>query len=289
MPALALLAAAGGFVGCAHRLGDFLGRRETRGVVADAKYVRDAVSGDFDIGGHAGQEAAVRVPRVDDHSVGHDICGLLAQLADLHDGALEALAGEGVDREDDGIAIVDAADIGLDHVGLDLDLREVCGDGEEFRDRLRGLYGLANLDLAAENDAVDGRTNLGALQLGDGILHRGACSLETCERRLQRHLFGLNGELCVLVGLFGLLHRLRRCCAFGVEHLCALIGLGLGFEIESGARQGGARIINRRLRLQQTRAVLVKRVLEGLGIDLGEHLVLLHPVVEVDIDRRDLA
>jgi hypothetical protein len=34
---------------------------------------------------------------------------------------------------------------------------------------------------------------------------------------------------------------------------------------------------------------LVERVLEGLGIDLGEDLVLRHAVVEVDKDRRDLA
>jgi hypothetical protein len=39
----------------------------------------------------------------------------------------------------------------------------------------------------------------------------------------------------------------------------------------------------------EARECLIERVLECLGIDLGENLILRHAVVEVDIDRRDLA
>ena len=61
------------------------------------------------------------------------------------------------------------------------------------------------------------------------------------------------------------------------------------FERELGARDRGAGVVDRGFRLAQAGDVLVERVLERLGVDLGEDLVLLHRIVEVDIDRRDLA
>ena len=54
---------------------------------------------DAHVGGHARQQDQVGVGGRDDHGVADDIRNHLRGLAHLHDAALEALAGEGVDGE----------------------------------------------------------------------------------------------------------------------------------------------------------------------------------------------
>ena len=93
---------------------------------------------------------------------------------------------------------------------------------------LRGLDGLADFDVAAQDHAIDRRADLGALELGDANPARWrAPSRGRRGRTSARLLRSCTCELGVLVGLLGLFHRLRRGGAFGVEHLGALEGLAL--------------------------------------------------------------
>ncbi len=273
----------------AHLVHDVLGRLEARGVEVDAQRIADAIGRDLDVRGHARQQLAVRVPRIDDDRVHHDVGLLDAELANLHHRALKAFACEGVDGEDDGIARIDAADVGLEHRCLDFDLREIGGHREELGDGLRRLDGLTDLHLARQDDAVDRRADLRAFELGNRVLNARPRGIEAGEGGLQRHLLAFERELCVDVGLLGLFPRLLRDGLLGVEELLAVVGFLRDIERHRGAIDRRPVVVDRGLCLFQAGLSLVNGVLEGFGIDLGKNLVLFHRIVEIDIDRRDLA
>ena len=77
---------------------------------------------------------------------------------DRLDLALERLVAIRVDRERHRHVPPDAVDVRLVHAGGDLQRRQVGRDREELWDVPAGLHGLPHVDHAADNDAVDRRS-----------------------------------------------------------------------------------------------------------------------------------
>ena len=140
-------------------------RTEAQGGVRHPQDVAALVGDDLQVGGHAGQEGHVAVVDADHRRVGDDVLDRLRAEPDGAHGAGEGAVRIGVDREAHALACLEPPDIGLVDIGVDVDLAQVLGDGEQRRRVEGGGDGLAEVDLALHDDAVDRRADIRALEI----------------------------------------------------------------------------------------------------------------------------
>ena len=138
---------------------DLLGRRRPaqRRVRHDQHVRRGAPTIELHVRRQVRQQLAVGVVRSDLHRVGDDVLRHRGVQADLAHLAVKHLAGEGVHGERDGLAGMDVADVGLVDGHPDLHPRQVLGDQEQARRVQAGDHGLADVDAAVDDDALDRR------------------------------------------------------------------------------------------------------------------------------------
>ncbi len=118
------------------------------------------------------------------------VCGPSRHLRHL---AAERGAGEGGDGEGDVLAGLDAADIALVDAGPDLDAAQVLGDAEQLGRLEAGGDGLADIDAALDDDAVDRCPDLGAVEIDLHLLHRRLALGDLGLRRGDLRLADLEG------------------------------------------------------------------------------------------------
>ena len=272
------------------------------GLLGDGEDVFVLFEEDFGVGGHVGFEFAAGIVDGDADLEGGDVIFFDAEGGDLGDLALEGLVFEGFDLDAGGLAEIDLADVGLVDFALNVDLGGVAdghdegGGGTEDED---GADGVADFDVAGEDDAVHGRgdggvaellfkllegglglgdlglslAELGAVDadLGDGFV-AGVGGGEVFLLRVVEGLLGddaLFGHLEVaLVGV--LVHG--KVGGFGVD-LVVLDGGGGG----AGVGLGGGEL-----------GFLGGYLIEDLLlVELGEDLALFDVVVDVDVEAGD--
>ncbi len=159
-----------------------------------------------DVRRHAGPQPEVRVLRGDHGGVGDDALlddGLEPHHLDL---APEGTVGERVHGERHREPGPHHADVGLVDAGLDLHLGEIVRDHEQLRRLQARRHGLAAVDVARDDDAVDRRPDHRVLEVH---LRR----IELRARRLEVGLALLHGDLGGLdVGLRDVVlrHQLAR-------------------------------------------------------------------------------
>ena len=110
---------------------------------------------------------------IDDRVV-DDVLDRLRLQPHLPHRAVEVLVGIGLHGEAHLLAFDDRADVALTHRGQDLHPRQVVGDEEELRRRQAGGDGLPHVDVALDDDAVDGRVDLGVPEVALGAIERDA-------------------------------------------------------------------------------------------------------------------
>ena len=168
------------------------------------------------------------------------------------------------------LALLHLAHVGLVHVHLQLHAAQVFGEGEQHRGGHRGGHRLAGLDLAGEHHAVDGRVDGGlgeadlvSGQQGPGRGHAGLRGLLVGDGPQRRGLAGVE------LGLGGHL------AAGEPRHLLqpGQAGGGLGHR--------GPGLADPRLGGGDLGLGLAHLVTQLGGIEAGEHLALLHPVVHI--------
>src|SRR5262249_15560765 len=81
------------------------------------------------------------------------------------------------DGEADRLALVDEVDVGLVDLGPQLDLLEVLGDQEQARGVEAGDDGLADVDPAVDDDALDRRLDGAVAEVGLRLLEGSLSSL----------------------------------------------------------------------------------------------------------------
>src|SRR5262249_23231278 len=190
-----------------------VGRPEAQRRVGDAQRAALVGVDERDVRGHARAELEVRVVDVDDGVVGDDVLDGLRRVADLADLAAEALARVRVDGERGRHVRRELADVRLGDVGVDLHLLQVLGDGEQRGRLQRGGHRLADVDVARDDDTVDGGDDVRVVEVDLGLVEPGAAAHDLA-------LGGLDvGAGGVEVGLRG-------------------VDVGLGDEVPLGERLG---------------------------------------------------
>ena len=149
-----------------------VGRNRTRRV-RHPHHVAAARNLDAEVGRHARLQLQLGVRHVDDRLVGRHVLDDLRLQPDLPDRAVELLAGIRVDAEGHRLARPDAADVGFVDAGVDLHLRQVGGDDEQRRRRHAGRDGLADVDAALNDDAVDRRRDHRVVEVDLILIDRG--------------------------------------------------------------------------------------------------------------------
>ena len=196
----------------------------------DAQHIAALLQHDVGVGGHAGQKVAARVVGLGDHRVGDHVLLGGRLLAHLGDDAREILVRESVDGEPDLLTLAHLADVGLVDADLHFQLGEVLRQAEQDRRRKAGGHGLARLDGALDDDAVDGRDDARPaevhshrLQGRRGLRHAGALGVDVGAGRRHR------GPR-LLVGGLGLLQHRGSVDVLGDQGSLA---------VEVGQRHGG--------------------------------------------------
>ena len=138
------------------------------GLLGDGEDVLVLFEEDLGVGGHVGFELAAGVVDGDADLKRRDVVLFDAERGDLGDLAEEGLVFERFDLDSGGLAKVDLADIGFVDLALDVDLGRVTdghdegGCGTEDEDRADGV---AEFDVAGENDAIHWRGDGGIAEL----------------------------------------------------------------------------------------------------------------------------
>src|ERR1035437_10586828 len=97
--------------------------------------------------------------------VGDHILNGLRRLADLAHNALEGSFWERIYRESALIALLDAADVTLAHIGIDLHLGKVSGDEKQCWCLEARRNGLSHCHVPRNNDAIHGRNDVGVIKI----------------------------------------------------------------------------------------------------------------------------
>ena len=185
---------------------------KAQGRVRDLDDVLPFRGNDRDIRRHARLQFQVQIGDRNDHVISHDVLHGDGRVAILHDLALKGPIGKGVNGEIHVLFDFDIADVGLGHVGVDLHPRQVVRDKEEHRRIHRRGHGLADIDVARDDDAIDGRVDRAVLQVdvgqfeigvlhlhgGLGLVKRGDGGIEIGLRRgvlVDQLLFALGRQL----------------------------------------------------------------------------------------------
>ena len=120
---------------------------------------------DRDVGGHAWLELEVGVVHGNDDVVRDHVLHGRRGVAHLHDVAVESAVRKRIDGKIHLLPDLDHADIGLGHGGVDLHFREVVGDDEKDGRIHRRGDGLAHIDAARNDDAVDRRMDRAMVEI----------------------------------------------------------------------------------------------------------------------------
>lgn len=153
-------------------------------------------------------EFQVGIRSVDDHFVGDHVRFGRGFEPYLEDRPLERVVRIGIYGELYPLAVGDLADVGFVHIGHDLHLCQVVGDGEERRGFESGSHRLALFDGTADDHAVDRR--------GDGRITQVALYLDHC-------------RLALLVGVAGRFVEVKSLVVLCIAHqLFFMQGLGAG-------------------------------------------------------------
>ena len=158
------------------------------GLLGDGEGVLVFFEDDLGVGGHVGLELAAGIVDGDLDLEGGDVILLDAERSDLGDAAGEGAAGEALDLDARGLAEIDLGDVGLVDFAFDVDLVGIAeGHDEGCRgaEDEDGADGVADLHVAGEDDAVDGRGDGGVGELlfellegGFGLLDEGLALVE---------------------------------------------------------------------------------------------------------------
>ena len=207
-------------------------------------------------GCHAREELLVGVGRFDDDSISHHIaCGGWFH-ANLVHGTFKHIVHVGIDGEGHPLPYFHLPDVGFIDVGFHLHLGQVVGQGKQGWRAERSSHGLAHLNGTIENDAVDGRINLGVGQVNPSLVV-GSLSISLAHLSLRvgilRFLIGSQGGGIRLIELFR---------AFVCEFRVVELALG-----RSEARLGATQ-------------TLVERLL----VQFCQEVTFLHHIVEVDVN-----
>src|ERR1700688_3790864 len=102
---------------------------------------------------------------IDDWVVGDHALNGGRVHAPLANGSAKGVLREGVDLEGHWFSYLYVADVGFVGLGVDPHFREVLGDGEDCGGLQRCGDGLADVDVARHDSAIDGRTNDRVIQI----------------------------------------------------------------------------------------------------------------------------
>ena len=175
--------------------------------------------------------------------------------------AHKLLAGVGVHGKLHGHAFLDAADIGFIHVGGDLHLVEVVGDGEERGGTHTCRNGLSRGNFPGDDHAIDGG--------GDGGI------AQVLFRALQGKIGVVKGLFRLPVGKLRLLQVILGRVTFGGQALVV-------FKVQPGLVEGQPGFVHLEARGFQVGA-------EDLRIQFGKELAFAHPVVKILVNLVDAA
>jgi hypothetical protein len=158
---------------------------------------------------------------------------------------------------------------------FDLHLRQVLGDGEQFRRGQAGGHGLAGLDRAGEHHPVHRRADHRALQVDPGGLGGGGLLADLRLRGVHLRL--------------RLFQRRTRQVDVALADQLLAAEVGLAVVVQLRVAQACLRLPQRGLRAGDLRGALLDLCLVGRRIDRGQHLALGHAVIEIDQHFGDLA
>lgn len=146
-----------------------------------------------------------------------------------------------------------APDVGFIDIGVELNLPQILGNGEQRRALRARPYGLAHGDVAIDHDAVDRRPDQGAVEIELDLVNGGLAGADGRERVAQLRLSHLGIRL-----------RGGHC------------GLG-GGGVRPGRGEGGVRDVVGRLGSLRV----------GLGRIAGQAQLALALVVALGVDQRE--
>ena len=275
---------------------------ETQRRVRHLQHAFAALGDHTHVRGHAGKEREILVRRADHGDVRDDVLNHLRGFAQLRHVAAEHAARESVDRERCLLPELDAPDLGLVDRGVDLHAAQVLRDDEKLRRLQARRDGLAGLHGFLDDNAVDGRADLGTVEIDPGLSDLGFTLLH--DGFGVSHLRLRDGELRLLG-----IQLLARCVevrpplvehGFGDEVLLeeTLAALKLALRIgeqhfrprDFRLTRGHVRSLRQcgRPRRVQIRHRRIHAKLERLRIDPRDQLPVLHRRVEVGVKLLDL-
>ena len=212
---------------------------------------------------HAGPEQQFRVVRRQHGLVRHDALNDFRSVAEFADFRIELFAGIGIDAEVGFLTFTDLADIGFVHIHLNLHLPEIFGDRKQNGRLQRRGHRLTRLDIAAQDDAGDGRADERLLEIGFAESKIGA----GCGHIRLGAFGGGQGPLERGVGGLELLDRTglaRGQLLFAIIFEAGLLDAGLGLaNLGFRGLELGARTVDRRSEL--LRVELRQRLSRGYG------------------------
>ena len=231
--------------------------------IGNGQNVPGLLGDDLQRRGHARVEELLGIGRGNDRRVGDDVLHRFRRPAHLDDPAVKDAVRIGVHGKLGGLALFDRSDIRFIDAAAHLHLTEIARDAKQglrlqpCRDRL------PRIDLAADDDAVDRRSNDGAPQFDLRLVENGLLFLDdglgvsdVCERHLNVGLRDLDR-----VGFhFDLLERRAQLRLARVAGGARLADLAVGrrpgarqleFPLEFEARFVAARLRRLRLRLRR--------------------------------------
>ena len=268
----------------------------------DGEYILVFFKEDFGVGGHVGFQLAAWVVDRDADLEGGDVILLHAEGSDASDFAEEGLVFEGLDFDARGLAKVDLADVGLIDFTLNVDLPNVADGHHEGSGRTHdkdGADGVAEFDVAGEDDAIHWRGDSGVAELLFKLLERRLGLLDLGLRLMEfGGVYGDLGDslvagvgsckiflLCVVEGLLGdhAVFGHLKSAVIGVLVHGQVRGLGVDLVVLDGG-DGGTGVGLGCSELSTLSAYLG----EDLDlIELGEHLSLFNLCVDVGIKAGD--
>ena len=124
------------------------------------------------IGCHAGHERQIRVRCRHDHGVGNHVRDYLRRLAHLLDFALKRAARKGIHRKCGAQAGAHTTNLGFVNRGVYLHVAQALRNHKQFRRREAGCHSLPRLNAALDDDAINRRLDLRALQIDTCLCQR---------------------------------------------------------------------------------------------------------------------
>ena len=143
---------------------------------------------DRNIRRHSRLEFQIGITDTNHGVVGNHVLHSDRRIAHLHNFSAKSARWKRVHREIDILIGSDNADICLGHIRIDLHFSKIIRDRENDGRLQAGCDGLAHVDIARDDDAVDWRSDRAVFQIGARFVERALLDFHICFRLAQaRH------------------------------------------------------------------------------------------------------